>query len=117
MTELTLENVTSKMETEGWSKYLRGLTSNGYWAKRFPSKHLCCCNEDKPGIQIIINHYAAQTINGRSIPDGFDLSLRAQKPDGAWVALTVYAIHYFEILDSQITQLISAWEVMCDNLE
>lgn len=114
---LTIENVTDKLEAEGWTKCKGGFKAFAYWAKRFPSRQLCRFNADKPGIQIIINHYKGETINGRDIPDGFDMELYGEKPDGVWVALTVYSLSNVEQLDSQVAQLIKAWETMCDNSE
>ena len=45
------------------------------------------------------------------------MELYGEKPDGVWVALTVYSLSNVEQLDSQVAQLIKAWETMCDNSE
>ena len=99
------------MEKHGWKKQQLPSTgivvSSSCWWKYFPAPS-CAHNNCERKILVMVNEYKYDH------HIGYDIELRAEKPDGMWVRLQCYGIgeELPSVLNKQVKQLIEAWKAM-----
>jgi hypothetical protein len=99
---------------KGWSQEIR-LGQESWW-KRWPNARDCNLNTNKEGVTTSIDIWEAPCAEnpGQAV---YAIHLRAEKPDGIWVDLSVYSLNGETLkksLTTQCQQLLASWETMCD---
>lgn len=102
---MTETEIQEYLRGNGWKHYVAGCIEN--WYMRCESATPCSRNSDKP---LLIYIDVARFVDHVS----YSVHIRAEKPDGIWVDLSVYGIgdELPEVLDAQCKQLVAAWERM-----
>lgn len=83
--------------------------------KRYPSKHNCECNYDKPGIQVVVTPHKWRIHGHQGQSVEIDITGEA---NGIWCKLQAYSLKWEELPDKfdQVTDaLIKAWEAIPRN--
>ncbi|MFA7287424.1 MAG: hypothetical protein WC055_00945 [Melioribacteraceae bacterium] len=110
-----MQNYNDKFKEMGWYGGVKPGFSNAdiYWWKKYNTETRCKCNDDKPGIQILV--YGWDIKYSSEEHKEFEIELCAEPKDGEWVTFKVYGIKdesIFDVLEVQIQKLISAWEAI-----
>lgn len=106
-----IPDIPQYLKDHGWRA--DGPPHSRYWWKRFtdPGIPRCKCNDEKPGIQVVITHHAMPKIEHES----YTIDVTGQKPDGVWVKLEAYGIspdELLKVLDDQVNDLVIAWTLL-----
>lgn len=109
-----MQTFNNKFKELGWDGGIKPHYSNAdmYWYKPYDTKRRCQCNNDKPGIQIVV--YGWEMKHDWDYKS-FEIELCAEPNDNEWVSFKVYGIkdeNIFDVLEPQIQKLICAWEAI-----
>ena len=104
------EEIGNLLSDNGWKEYPDHIRKGTIWAKHFPCKFECQCN-NRGGVQIVIEVYHPCEYRSEH---NYAVDLTAEKKDGVWCKLQCYGLRgeIGEKLDFQVKQLIAAWESM-----
>ena len=101
--------VSQHLEQSGWRKYQS--LGREIWCKRWKDATRCKCNENQPGIQVVIT---VHEYDGRR---SYEIDVTGEKPDGVWVKLSAYTFNAENIIqasETQANQLVSAWNLLAN---
>ena len=89
----------------GWKGSQCSIRGCPLFYKQHDTDLRCCCNDDKPGIQVTCELWE------RENKVSFELEVCGERPNGTWVKFRLYSLP--EDLDEclgQIPTLLNAWE-------
>lgn len=102
--------VSQHLEQSGWRKYQS--LGREIWCKRWKDATRCKCNENQPGIQVVI------TVHEYEGRHSYEIDVTGEKPDGVWVKLSAYSFNAEEIIqasETQSSQLVAAWNLLAND--
>ena len=97
----------TELESRGWKHYPESGGFPEYYGKAYPDAPPC--NLNKHGVVLVIN------VSRWGEHVGYEIELRAEKPDGVWCRLVAYGVEeekFLAALDPQISQLLTAWKAL-----
>jgi hypothetical protein len=101
-----LDKIESRLKSLEWRNIpdMFRMSALSYY-KFQPTKHVCCLNREKPGIQVCIQICTVENVIMISA------SLRAQLPDNTWIDINKFSLpDDIEAVLALVPELVKTWE-------